>query len=340
MKKLEALFSSFGGILPQKKDVLIMCTAIVYKGRDTYFGRNLDLHFHYRESVTVTPRKYPFPWDSLYAIIGIATVQDNYPLYYDGVNEMGLAMAGLNFPGIAYYPPKCKGKDAIAPYEFIPWVLSRFSCAKEAVQAIRRIQIADIPFSQELPNTPLHFILCDKENCYTIEPTRKGIVIYENPVGVLTNSPDFPYHLYNLCNYQNLSSASAENRLSPSLSLLPYSNGMGAFGLPGDLSSASRFVKAAFTLQNALKKDEEASAVNQFFHILGAVYQQEGCVKVGNQWEKTVYTSCCNLDKGIYYYSTYDNTQLTAVHLYHEDLYGHKLISYPLCFTPQIRVEN
>lgn len=317
-----------------------MCTAIVYRGKDSYFGRNLDLHFHYRESVTITPRKYPFPWDSLYAIIGVATVRENYPLYYDAVNEMGLAMAGLNFPGIAYYPPKCKGKDSIAPYEFIPWVLSRFSCAREAVQAIRRTRITNTSFSTEYPATPLHFMLCDKEDCFVIEPTRKGIQIYENPVGVLTNSPDFPYHLYNLCNHQNLSSAPAENRLSPSLPLQSYSNGMGAFGLPGDLSSSSRFLKAAFTLQNALKKQEEAAAVNQCFHILGAVFQQEGCVRVDNRWEKTVYTSCCNMDKGIYYYNTYDNMQLTAIHLYHENLDGNNLVSYPLCFTSQIRMEN
>ncbi len=317
-----------------------MCTAIVYKCKDTYFGRNLDLHFHYSESVTVTPRHFPFPWGSGYAIIGIATVQKDYPLYYDAVNEMGLAMAGLNFPGICYYPPKCKNKDCIAPYEFIPWVLSRFSSAREAVQAIRRIRLADICFSPDFSTTPLHFILCDKENCYTIEPTRKGLTVYENQVGVLTNSPDFPYHLYNLSNYQNLSSAPAQNRLSPSLALPSYSNGMGAFGLPGDLSSASRFIKAAFTLQNALKKEEEAPAVNQCFHILRAVAQQEGCVEAEGQWEKTVYTSCCNMDKGIYYYSTYENSQLTAVHLYHEDLNKKDLICYPLCFTPQIWTEN
>lgn len=317
-----------------------MCTAIVYRGQDSYFGRNLDLHFHYNEAVTITPRKYPFPWDSLYAMIGIATVNKGYPLYYDAVNEMGLAMAGLNFPEICYYPPICKSKECLAPYELIPWVLSRFSSAKEALQAIRRIRLADIPFSKDFPNTPLHFILCDADACYTIEPTRKGLHIYENPVGVLTNSPDFPYHLYNLSNYQNLSSAQAENRLCPALSLPPYSNGMGAFGLPGDLSSSSRFVKAAFTLQNALKKETEVDAVNQCFHILGAVAQQEGCVKVGNQWEKTVYTSCCNIDRGIYYYSTYENRQITAVHLFHEELNEKDLITYPLCFTSQIRTEN
>ena len=317
-----------------------MCTAIVYKCRDTYFGRNLDLEFHYNESVTITPRKFPFPWETLYAIIGIATVEKGCPLYYDAVNEMGLAMAGLNFPGSCYYPPKCKGKDCIAPYEFIPWVLSRFSCAREAAQAIRRIRIADIPFSPEFPTTPLHFLLCDNEDCLVVEPTKDGIQIHENPVSVLTNSPDFPYHLYHLSNYQILSSAPAENRLSPTLTLPPYSRGLGAFGLPGDLSSASRFVKAAFTLQNAAKKEEEAQAVGQCFHILESVCQQEGCVKVGSHLEKTVYSSCCNIDKGIYYYTTYENSQITAVHLYHEDLTGTDLVCYPLCFTPQIRTEN
>ena len=303
-------------------------------------GRNLDLHYHYKESVTITPRRYPFPWDGPYAIIGIATIENNFPLYYDAVNEMGLAMAGLNFPDIAHYSPRCSQKEQIAPYQFIPWVLRRFSCATEAIQAIRRIQIADIPFNEKFPNTPLHFFLCDKEHSFTVEPTRRGIQIYENPVGVLTNSPDFPYHLYNLANYQGLTSMPAINRLSPNLPLRQYSNGMGAFGLPGDLSSSSRFVKAAFTLQNACKKDSEIEAVNQCFHILGSVSQQEGSVKVDSGLEKTVYTSCCNLDKGIYYYTTYENSQLTAVHLYNEDLNSQNLISYPLCYTSQIIMEN
>ena len=94
-----------------------MCTAISYKTKDHYFGRNLDLEYSYVESVTVTPRNYPFhfrkerDFPKHYAMIGMAYVQDDYPLYYDATNEKGLSIAALNFPQNAHYKPFCEGKD-------------------------------------------------------------------------------------------------------------------------------------------------------------------------------------------------------------------------------------
>ena len=165
-------------------------------------------------------------------------------------------------------------------------------------------------------------------------------MITENPVGVLTNNPPFDYHLHNLCNYMALTENSPSNNLAPTVDLTPYSRGMGAIGMPGDLSSASRFIRAVYTKHHSVTPDRELEAVNQFFHILGSVAQQEGCVRVGNHYEKTVYASCCNTTKGIYYYTTYENSQITAVHLYHEDLESKHLKSYPLLYAPQVRTEN
>lgn len=111
-------------------------------------------------------------------------------------------------------------------------------------------------------------------------------------------------------------------------------------GLPGDLSSSSRFVRAAFTKLNSVKKETEEGSLGQFFHILGSVAQQEGCVKVGEHYEKTVYSSCCNVDEGIYYYTTYGNSQITGVSMHNTDLNSQKLTAYPLINAQQIRMEN
>jgi choloylglycine hydrolase len=116
---------------------------------------------------------------------------------------------------------------------------------------------------------------------------------------------------------------------------------MGSLGLPGDLSSASRFVRAAFTTLNSVSEDTEEESVSQFFHILNSVYQQKGCVKMDKGiYEKTVYSSCCNTDKGIYYYKTYDNSQFSAVNLQHEDLDNKDLIIYNLINEQQFYFHN
>lgn len=318
-----------------------MCTAITYRAGHSFFGRNLDLEYHYKEAVTITPRNYRFPFENkpAHALIGIATTERNYPLYYDAMNEAGLAMAGLNFPHSAAYTPCKQSKKAIAPYEFIPWVLRRFSSVKEAAEKLRKITLCDVPF-EGFPQAKLHWMLSDKHQSITIEQTKNGLQLYSNPVDVLTNEPPFPYQMTNLANYRNLSVNQPDNNICPTVPLPLYSQGMGAMGLPGDVSSASRFVRAVFTNQNAKKQDDEAAAIGQFFHILNTVNQTEGCVAVNDKLEKTVYTSCADQDNGIYYYTTYENSQITAVHLYHEDLNGTALIHYPLSFCQHIRMEN
>ena len=122
--------------------------------------------------------------------------------------------------------------------------------------------------------------------------------------------------------------------------MTPCSHGLGAFGMPGDLSSPSRFVRAAFVKANSPEKDTESENISQFFHILGSVEQQEGCAAADNEWIKTVYASCCNTDQLIYYYHTYTNRQITAVRMFPADMQEQKLIQYPLNTTEQIRFAN
>ena len=324
-----------------------MCTAITYKTKDHYFGRNLDLEYSYKETVTITPRNFPLSFrktkslENHYAIIGMAYVSDNYPLYYDAINEKGLGMAGLNFPGNALYHEEEKDKDNIAPFEFIPWVLSQCATVEEAKQLLSRINIIRLNFNEQLPASPLHWIIADQKCSIVVESVKEGLKIYENPVGVLTNNPTFDMQLFNLNNYMHLSTEQPQNHFSKDLKLDTYSRGMGALGLPGDLSSASRFVKATFTKMNSLSGDTESRSISQFFHILGSVEQQRGCVRLGkDQYEITIYSSCCNLDKGIYYYTTYENSQITAVDMHKENLDGTDLVNYELIKGQQILFQN
>lgn len=310
-----------------------MCTAATYKTKDHYFGRNLDLYYHYNEVVTVTPRNYPFSFrqangmDRHYAMIGMATIVDNYPLYYDATNEYGLSMAGLNFPGIAEYQPSKPDMENITPFEFIPWILGQHKTVTEVRQALKRINLVNISFREDFPLSPLHWMISDRDTSIAVEPMPDGLHVHDNPIGILTNNPPFDYQMYHLADYMNLSKHPAECRFADSVDLKPYSVGMGAMGLPGDLSSASRFVKAAFTKLNSFSGDDEKESITQFFHILGSAAQQRGCVRVhDNKYEFTLYSSCCNTNKGIYYYTTYEDRSIKKVDMQSFDLEGDKLI--------------
>ena len=324
-----------------------MCTAATYKTKDFYFGRTLDYEFSYNEEITITPRNYEFKFrnkgsiSNHYAIIGMAYIAENYPLYYDAINEKGLGMAGLNFVGNAYYNEQEEGKDNIAQFEFIPWILSQCATVKEAKVLIEKINILNVSFNDQLPLSQLHWIIADAESSITVEAVKEGIKVYDNPVGVLTNNPTFDKQLYALNNYINLSNKSPRNTFATDLKLQQYSRGMGAIGLPGDLSSQSRFVRATFVKMNSVSTDEENESVSQFFHILNSVDQQRGCCQLDDgKYEITIYTSCCNVTKGIYYYTTYNNHQITAVNMHKEDLNVNQLIRYPLISGEHINFQN
>ena len=324
-----------------------MCTAVSYKVNDLYFGRTFDYEASYGEEIVFMPRKYPFNFryagnmQEHFAIIGMAHMADNIPLYYDAMNEKGLCMAGLNFVGNAvYFDPKPE-KDNIAQFELIPWILGTCASLAEAKESLSRINLISTPFKKNLPLAQLHWIIADEKEAITVEPMKDGLKVHENPVGVLTNNPPFEQQMFQLNNYMHLSPRQPENHFSEKLNLTAYSRGMGAMGLPGDLSSASRFAKVAFTKMNAKSGDSELESISQFFHILGSVDQQRGCCEVADgKYEITLYTSCCNASKGIYYYTTYENHQITAVDLYREELDGTKLFRYPLITGEQIRWQN
>ena len=322
-----------------------MCTAATYRTKDFYFGRTLDYESSYGEEVTVTPRDYPYRFckggERRYAMIGMAHVADGYPLYYEAVNEKGLGMAGLNFVGNAVYHEADPNRDNVPTYDFIPYMLSQCATVEEARDLLKRLNLTPEPFSPMYPPSQLHWIIADRDRCIVAESVKDGLRVYDNPAGVLTNNPPFDRQLFNPNNYMALSPSQPKKTFSDKLDLTCYSRGMGALGLPGDLSSQSRFVRVAFVRLNSRSGDSEEESVSQFFHILGSVDQQRGCCEVEpGAYEYTIYTSCCNADKGIYYYTTYDNHQITAVDMRRAPLDGGELIRYPLVTGEHIRFQN
>lgn len=321
-----------------------MCTALTLDG---YFGRTLDYDRGFGEKIVITPQNFPITFkqkDTIknhYAIIGTATVEENYPLYYDGVNEKGLGMAGLNFPDNSKVFSYEWKKDNVAPYELILWVLSQCDSVKKAKEILRNTNIINEPFSEKFPLPTLHFIISDKNESVTVEYAEKSIKIIPNPVGILTNNPCFEFQMFNLNNYMSLTNEIPENKFFKDLSLKAYCHGLGSLGLPGDSSSVSRFVRATFNKYASKSDSEEMSMVTRFFHILDSVGVIKGTTLMENgNYDKTIYSSCCNMEKGIYYFNTYENRQINAVFLNETNKKADTLLTYNFSSKQSINYLN
>ena len=322
-----------------------MCTAIRYGTQ--YFGRTLDYEHAYDATVLLLPRRAPRQFrrararEAHAALLGIGTLADDTPLFFDAINEHGLCMAGLNFPGCAVYTPSAllpPDTDAVAPFELIPWVLSQCGSVAQARALLTHTTLWSEPFSAALPLSPLHWMIADAKNSLVVEPTAYGLQLYDNPADVLTNSPELPYHLTHLSEYLSLSPAPPDNRFGVA-GLAPYSRGMGAMGLPGDFSSSSRFVRAAFARANTCFDKE--GGVSAFFHVMDTVAQPRGCVRLeGGALPRTLYTSCYDRATKRCCYTTYGHRGICAVTLRERDAEGKTLRCFPMAQSEQITLQN
>ena len=281
-----------------------MCTAFRL-GR--LFGRTLDLEYDLGQGAILSKVDGA-------DIFGMAIRRGGEALYFDAVSSRGLAGAALNFAGFAHYGKAVRGKINIPSHRVLTRVLAGCSTVKEASRLLREINITHEDFSAELKATPLHFAFADKHGSIVAEQTEQGMQVYDNPVDVLTNAPTFPQQLLNLSNYMQISASQPQNNMCSSVQLSQYCRGLGGFGLPGDNSSQSRFVRGVFTLKNALAGENDRERLAQFFHIAGAVSQVKGCNRLDNgEQVYTVYTSCYDLEGGICYYTTYDDPSIRQV---------------------------
>lgn len=324
-----------------------MCTAINFISNYNYFGRNLDIECSYGEKAFIIPVNFPLSlnadvtFEKKYAVLGIGTMIDGFPLLYDGINECGVGMAALRFADAEYSDVDAKMIN-IASYEFIIYILRYISSCDEALDFLKNTNITNKAFSDNIPPSPLHWMISDKTKSIVVECVHGIMKIYDNPVGVVSNMPDFNMQLFALNNFMGLSKAPIKNLFSEKIDLNVYSLGMGAIGLPGDLSSMSRFVRACFTKYNSktsFTKDEYA--ISQFFHILGSVCQQDGCAMLeSGEFEKTLYTSCYDVEKFTLYYTTYNNHRITKIVPEFEVLKSDSIKSFNLRFNEDIFEER
>jgi len=305
-----------------------MCTAISLNGHIHLFGRTLDVECSYGEAVIVTPRHKPLELrheDTIPqhpAIIGIGCTAHGFPLYFDAANEHGLAAAGLNFPHEAAYRNVLPDYFNIASFELIPWLLSKAEDLSQARALLEKTNVTNDSFSHDIPCSALHFMISDKSGALVAEPTPQGIKLYDNPMGVMTNSPEFSFHLSNAAQYSHLTAS--EPPITDNSSILPFSKGFGAIGLPGDFSSASRFVRAVFAKNHT---EFHGNEVNGFFHIADTVKVPRGCERNSDGKPSfTAYTCCIDTQNLVYHTATYDRREIRQVSLRDFDVDGNEMI--------------
>lgn len=307
-----------------------MCTSFTYQQKEgkNALARTMDFTFVLKPQAILMPRRYS--WVSqidgsshtgTYAFIGLGERREQC-LFADGVNEAGLSCATLYFPGFARYEKTSKkGCTNLAPHELVLWMLSNFGSVAELCEALRHLCIVDAPNTLLNRVLPLHWIVTDKTgDCIVIEPLKEGLSVQKNSVGVMTNSPDFSWHMTNIRNYIGLSYRQQKTRELGGSTFAPFGNGSGSVGLPGDHTPPSRFIRALFGKEAMLKESTEAAALTEIFHLLSSVIVPKGSVRTEDAPDYTQYASAMFCSSSTYYFNTYNNMQLTKIDLFSENL--------------------
>lgn len=308
-----------------------MCTGVRFIDNDggMYFGRNLDWSVPYGQKVVITPRGYKYNSAFLGemnmkggAIIGMAIVAENTPLYFDCANESGLAIAGLNFPGYAKYAEAAvDGKTNVAAYEFPLWAVANFTTVAEVEKALKEVAIVAKPINEQYPVSELHWIIGDKERSIVVEYTANGMEIFENDVDILTNQPGYGWHKENLRNYMNLFPQMPKEVKWGKAKMTAFGSGSLMRGLPGDYYSPSRFVRVAYLNTHYPVKSTEEENVSRLFHTLTGVAMIDGAAQMGDgKCELTIYTGGYSAPAKTYYYNTYENPAIQKVAMSDYDL--------------------
>lgn len=329
-----------------------MCTGLALETKDGLhlFGRNMDIEYSFNQSIIFIPRNFKCVNKSnkkelttKYAVLGMGTIFDDYPTFADGMNEKGLGCAGLNFPVyVSYSKEDIEGKTNIPVYNFLLWVLANFSSVEEVKEALKNANIVDIPISENIPNTTLHWMISDiTGKSIVVEQTKEKLNVFDNNIGVLTNSPTFDWHVANLNQYVSLRYNQVPEFKLGDQSLTALGQGTGLVGLPGDFTPASRFIRVAFLRDAMIKNDKDSIDLIEFFHILNNVAMVRGSTRtIEEKSDLTQYTSCMCLEKGIYYYNTYENNQINAIDMNKENLDGNEIKTYKYNKTLSINHVN
>ena len=299
-----------------------MCTHITLKENNNIIAaRTMDFSFQLDPEFVFTPRKHKLSFEHYRsdledhkAFLGLSKNLGSYKMA-DGINEDGLSCAALYFEGYASYNKEVIDKSInLRPDEFLHWILAYNSSVEDLLAQLEGINLieGEIAFIGKTP--PLHWVVSDaKGKSIIIEPRDKKLLVYENQVGVLTNSPDYEWHITNLRNYIGIDMNQVHERKIGNLLLEPFGQGSGTFGLPGDYTPPSRFVRASFNRLAATYSKENEDLLSTAIHVLNTVSIPKGSVVTQRKTiDYTQYTSYMDLTNKIYYFKTYDNQNIYA----------------------------
>lgn len=306
------------------------CTDFQIKAKDgtVVIGRSMEFPIDLKSEICVVPRG-----NGKYGYIGINAFK--LPgTYVEGFNEKGLSFDGLMFTG-AVYQPHVAGQS-IPLDNFAAWALGNFATVAEVKQALGTVKISDSS-NKKLKDMGMHVAFHDAAGQNLVVEFIGGKVnIYDNPLGVMTNRPEFPWQLTNLRNYVNLNAQDKDSRMLNGVKIEATGVGSGLLGLPGDWTPPSRFVRTAFCVDAALPAKNAKEAVNLAEHILNVVDIPKGVIKENTPvpFVKTYgyaqWVLIKDLTNKVLYYKTYDDTAWKAVDLKKFDLTGSAVKSLPI----------
>ena len=303
-----------------------MCTSFTYEDADGkwYLSRTMDFDFDMGARPVVIPRGYRFKAAvdaegivAKFGFVGSGRQVGEYAVV-DGVNEHGFGAATLYLVESKYNEAPVAGKQNLASYEMVPYLLGNYTTVSELRDHLDDINIVAVAnaFMGNIV-VPLHWIVADDTgDCAVLEQTGAGLELFDNPVGVMTNSPDFGWHLQNLKNYPQLQPTQAPARKYGTLNVHGFGAGTGAAGLPGDYTSVSRFVRMAFMREVGEKVSGQANAVNTISHLMNSVDIPRGAKLMDNlSADYSQYRAYCSLSDRTYFLQPYDDQTITRVQL-------------------------
>lgn len=313
-----------------------MCTHIVLKNKDSKLlsARTMDFSLELNPLALVFPRKYSIDFiyensmNNHFSFLGLGKNVGEYYLA-DGINEHGLSCAALYFEGYAEYNKDCNDEKVnLAPQEFLHWILASSKNIDDAIKNIENINIVSYVLEFIAKAAPLHWVITDASGrSIIVEPLNGELIIQENKVGVLTNSPDLSWHYTNMRNYIALDINQLNPRKINDLVLQPFGQGSGSFGLPGDYTPPARFVRAVFSKLSCRLESSKEDLLIASFAILNNVMIAKGSVKTANNTiDYTQYVSSISHEDLTYYFKTYRNPNIRSFSLNDFDLESNKII--------------
>lgn len=319
-----------------------MCTSIFTITKDSkhLLSRTMDFSYPLEPNPIYLPRDYRWisatnndEYTNQYGFVGAGRLLDDSYFVADGVNEKGLCIAELYLPNEVHYSDSVHENHVnFAPHEFILWVLGNFATIAELEGKLADVRL----IAQSVPVlniiTPLHWIITDKTGrCVVIEPTEETLVIKDNPIGVMTNSPRIEWHITNLSNYLHIRPQQFDAVKFGNYEANAFSQGTGTLGLPGGFTPPERFVRAAFLKEHILQASSEVEGVTNAYHILNTVRIPKGIVVTPeNTDDYSQYVGTMCNESLTYYYSSYENYQITKVTLTEQLLASKEPITFEM----------